>query len=238
MSAAAVAVAPPKSDLYRIRPVVIDDIIRIPPEVIGLASFRRWAESDYFPEGGRFSYFQGEIWVDLSPEQLYTHNQVKLAYSFGLGGVLRDDPLGRYFPDGARLSIPLIDFSTVPDGVFCLFDSLESGRVRRIEGATTGYIELEGTPDMTLEVISDTSVHKDTEVLFELYWRAGVREYWLVDARGKKLDFDIFRHTKSGYKRTRSKSGWLKSNIFGRSFRLHRETDRLGDPQYVLQVRG
>src|SRR5256885_8764701 len=46
-----------------------------------------------------------------------------------------------------------------------------------------GYLELEGTPDMVLEVVSESSVQKDTKRLRQLYWQAGIREYWLVDAR-------------------------------------------------------
>src|SRR5262249_54413567 len=146
MSAAA-ALSPPAPVLLG-RPVIINGEVRVPAEVVDLASFRRWAASDDFPEYGRFSYLNGEIWVDLTMEQLYTHNQVKLAFTLGIGGLLQEDPLGRFFPDGAQLSNPEADLSTVPDGVFCAFTSLDAGRVREIEGAVTGWIELEGTPDM------------------------------------------------------------------------------------------
>lgn len=238
MSSAAALAPPPVPKREFPRSVIIDESIRIPPEVVDLASFRKWANSESFPERGRISYFQGEIWVDLSMEQLFTHNQVKLAYSVGLDLVLRDDPLGRFFPDGVRLSFPHLDYSTVPDGIFYFFESIRRGLLRRIEGATTGYVELEGTPDMALEIISDTSVHKDTERLHEMYWRVGITEYWRVDVRRKALRFEIFRHRARGYVSTAGKSGWLKSKVFGRSFRLVQKSDELGDPQYVLQVRG
>ncbi|MFQ5929788.1 MAG: hypothetical protein ACE5MK_08810, partial [Acidobacteriota bacterium] len=44
------------------------------------------------------------------------------------------------------------DLSTEPDGLFVSFEAIQSGRVRLVEGAGEGYIELEGSPEMVLEV--------------------------------------------------------------------------------------
>jgi Uma2 family endonuclease len=63
--------------------------------------------------------------------------------------------------------------------------------------------ELEGSPEMVLEVVSETSVHKDTEELRELYWHAGTLEYWLVDARTDATHFDILHYGRKGYTTTR-----------------------------------
>jgi Uma2 family endonuclease len=98
-------------------------------------------------------------------------------------------------------------------------------------------VELEGTPDMVLEVVSPSSVQKDTVELRDLYWRAGVNEYWLVDARGDHLVFDILRHTPEGYLATDLQEGWLASAVFARSFQLIRQSDPLGFPQFTLLVR-
>jgi Uma2 family endonuclease len=126
--------------------------------------------------------------------------------------------------------------STEPDGTFVSFESLRRGRIELVEGAE-GFIELEGTPDMVLEVVSASSVEKDTVVLRELYWQAGVPEYWLVDARGERLQFDILRRRPDGYVETRTQAGWLKSAVFGKSFRLSSSLDELGHPEYTLSVR-
>ena len=64
-----------------------------------------------------------------------------------------------------------------------------------IEAEEGGYVELDGSPDMVLEVVSDSSVEKDIDVLMDLYWKAGIREYWLVDARGERIEFKILCHT-------------------------------------------
>jgi Uma2 family endonuclease len=74
-------------------------------------------------------------------------------------------------------------------------------------------------------------------VLRDLYWRAGVPEYWLVDARKLPLRFDILRHTADGYVATEGQDSWLHSVVFGRSFQLTQGTDPLGHPQFNLAVR-
>ena len=90
---------------------------------------------------------------------------------------------------------------------------------------------------MILEVLSKGSVHKDEVVLRQAYWEAGVREYWLVDARKQPLRFDILHHTPRGYSTRRKKDGWIKSDVFGKSFRLSQSTNDLGHPEYSLEVR-
>jgi Uma2 family endonuclease len=218
-------------------PILFEESIRIPPGLEDLEAFSHWARSDDFPEHGRFAYLRGEIWVDLSMEQAFTHNQVKAKYSGMLIPLVETDDLGYFFCDGMLLSIPEVDLSTIPDGFFVTFAALREGRVRLLEGAEGGYIELVGTPDMVLEVVSKNSVRKDTKVLRELYWEAGITEYWLVDARGPAPRFDLLRRGARGYTATRPRDGWLHSHVFGRAFRFTQETDPLGHPRYTLAVR-
>jgi Uma2 family endonuclease len=218
-------------------PVIIEEKACIPAWVVDLESFRRWAYSEEFPERGWFSYLNGEIWVDVSMEEFLFHNQVKSVYTSRLLWLLEQTPSGRFVPDRMLLTNTAANLSTEPDGLFFFWDTLKSGRLRLIEGVVAGFMELDGTPDMVLEIASRTSVKKDTEQLRELYWRAGISEYWLVDARGESLRFDIFRHDKDGYVATEPQDGWLFSKIFGRVFRLTRHTDPLGYPQFKLEAR-
>jgi Uma2 family endonuclease len=100
-----------------------------------------------------------------------------------------------------------------------------------------GYEILLGTPDMVLEVVSKSSEEKDYELLRELYWRAEIPEYWLVDPRGETLKFDILRRSSKGYVAARKQAGWARSRVFDKSFRLTVKDDDLGNPQYTLHVR-
>ena len=217
--------------------VVIADGVRIPSWVNDLESFRRWRRSRRIPERGWISFLNGEIWVDMSMEQLFVHNRVETQFAIVLGGMVEREELGYYFSDRVLLSNEEANLSTEPDGSFCSFAAVESERVSFVEGKKAGYVEIEGTPDMVLEVVSANSVRKDTKILGNLYWRAGIPEYWLVDARKKPLKFDILQWTESGYTATRRSQGWLKSKVFGQSFLLEAKPDRLGHPQFFLRVK-
>src|SRR3954466_304636 len=138
-------------------PVVVNGEAHIPAEVVDLASFRLWARSDRFPQRGRFSYLGGEVWADLSLEQLFSHNQVKGEFAIVLGAFVKSARTGLFFHDRTFLSNPEADLSTEPDGLFFSWDSLDGGRVRMVQGAEEGYVEVEGTPDMVLEVVSRSS---------------------------------------------------------------------------------
>ena len=216
--------------------VVIQEQVRIPSNVLDLKSFRRWALSDAYPERGRVAWLDGEVWVDLQPEQVFSHNQVKGEISVVLGRMTDEREMGMFFFDRALMSSPGADLSTEPDASFVSYESLESGRARFVDG-DYGPQEIEGAPDMVLEVVSPSSVRKDTVVLPRLYWRAGIPEYWLVDARGERPKFDILVHGRSSYSATPKTGGWLASRVFGRSFRLVVEPDRLGYPEFTLRVR-
>ncbi len=127
--------------------------------------------------------------------------------------------------------------STVPDGVFILNDSVQTMRVQIVPGISGGYLRLQGAPDVVLEVVSDSSVQKDTVRLRELYWKAGVREYWLVDSRRQPATFEILQHRSKGFVAVRKRDGWLVSNVLSKSFRLTEQADPLGHPAWTLEVR-
>jgi Uma2 family endonuclease len=172
----------------------------------------------------------------MSGEQLFTHLAVKNEFNMVVGSMVKRDRLGLYFPDGLLLSDVDAVIAVVPGAVFASHAARQD-RVRLLEGKKGGYVEMEGAPDMILEVVSDSSVHKETQRLRQNYWTAGVREYWLADARKEPLLFDILRHTTKGYRATPKKDGWIKSVVFGKSFRLTCRTSEYGDPEYTLEVR-
>jgi Uma2 family endonuclease len=239
MATAEVLAAPraaPEAKACRAGPVVVNELIRIPAEVVDLESFCRWATSDQFPEHGRISYLRGEIWVDLSMEKFYTHNQAKTEITHVLYALVKSAGTGRYLGDGMRLRNDAADISSEPDGMYVSYEALKEGRVVRVDDPDC--LILAGAPEMVLEIVSDSSVAKDTVQLRDLYWGAGVLEYWLIDVRGGKIHFDLLKHGAKGYTATRKQAGgWLKSAVFGKSFRLTQQADPLGDPFFVLDVR-
>jgi Uma2 family endonuclease len=214
--------------------VVLADDVKVPAGIVNLATFRIWAHSNDFPERGRIEYVNGTIFVDLSMEQLYDHNQVKGAIFAALFFLSSRLKIGRVFHDGTRVSMPFVDASREPDTLFVSFDSLEAGRVREVPGRLHGETELEGPPDMALEVISDGSEEKDLTELPDQYCRAGVQEFWRVDARKDVCVFEIFRGGEGGFVLTEHKDDWRWSDVFDHWFRILRTVDKRGKPFFEL----
>jgi Uma2 family endonuclease len=216
--------------------VVDDASVTIPASVVDLDSFRDWLRSDEFPESGRISFYHGQVWVNRSKEQIFSHNQVKNEIAFVLTGLSKRKKIGRYFPDGVYLSNPDAGLSCQPDGVFVLRTTLDAGRIRLIEGSQEGFVELEGSPDLVIEIVSRGSVEKDAKTMLDLYWQADIEEYWLVDARGTKPQFTIYQSSAKGFAPLKSRGGWTKSRVLGESFRLTATVDERGDPEFTLNV--
>jgi Uma2 family endonuclease len=211
--------------------------LSVPDWVVDIDSFRHWTERDNFPDTGSVWWLRGAVWIDMSREQIFTHNHLKTRIISKLDALVEEGDLGLMLSDGVLLSNFDADISGNPDGTFLLKETLTSDRVRLIEGRRDGYTEVQGSADMVLEVVSDSSIHKDHDLLRKAYWEAGIREYWLVDARKPPLKFEILRYTPRGYVATRKQDGWVKSSVFGKSFRLTQRTNTLGHPEFKLDVR-
>jgi Putative restriction endonuclease len=122
--------------------------------------------------------------------------------------------------------------------VFVSHAAFADGRVTQMAGKESGLVELEGTPDVVVEVVSDSSEKKDNQTLFEAYYEAGILEYWLVDARGEEIEFHIYyKRGSKRYTATKPQSVWVKSVAFSKSFRLIRGVDATGNPEFTLEVK-
>jgi hypothetical protein len=52
-------------------------------------------------------------------------------------------------------------------------------------------------------------------------WRAGVREYWLVDARGERPELAIHSSARNGFQRVRAgRDGFARSDLLGVAVKL------------------
>jgi len=218
---------------------VIGDTVEldIPSWVMDLESFRKWLDDPQFPERLPVWWLRGNVWVDMSREQLFSHNLVRTKITSALDQVAEKDDLGVVWGDGIFFANMAANIAGNPDLVFASHDSLASEQVTLIEGSDGGAVEIHGTPDMVMEVVSRSSVKKDTRDLFEAYWQAGIPEYWLIDARRSPLKWDIYRHAPGSYVATRKRDGWGKSIVFGKSFRLVEGKDRSKLPTYRLEVK-
>jgi Uma2 family endonuclease len=214
-----------------------DTHLEIPLNLNSLQAFRSWITSDDAPEQGRFDYINGNIEVDMSPEDLYTHGTLKMRIAGILDRIVYERKLGHVFVDSTRVSCPEANLSVEPDVLFVSKVSVSAGRLRRIPKAsqTDRYVEFEGPPDLIVEVISDSSLKKDTKQLPKSYFAAGVYEYWLVDGRHEELRFQLNRRGASAYEETpRDADGYQFSEVLKHRFKLVRERDAEGIWEYDL----
>jgi Uma2 family endonuclease len=238
VSAPPVAVSPPPALPVPLAPaIVINGCVHIPAGISDLATFRLWARSEECPEKLRLAYLSGVLWVDLTMEQLYSHNDVKTEVATVLRMLVKAGGQGRYLGDGMLLSNTAADLSTIPDGQYVSFAAFKEDRVREVPGKHAGVVELEGSPEMVLEVVSESSVEKDMTRLPVLYWRAGILEFWRIDARGAEVRFEILRREATGYVPATEPEGWWRSTVLGRSFRLTQQPDARGQPLFTLEHR-
>jgi Uma2 family endonuclease len=213
--------------------------LRIPPSATKLDGFRRWVKSRDFPDKVRVTFLNGEICLDMSKEEIQTHALVKAEIGRGVMNLNRGTRLGQFYPDGVLITNEDAGVSNNPDGAFVTWETFEKGLVRLVphEGRRGRFLEIEGIPDWILEIVSQSSVRKDTKDLRLAYHRARIPEYWLIDARGENISFQILQWRKSGYVSVGNRDGWQRSRVFERSFRLSRSVARMGLWEYTLEMR-
>jgi Uma2 family endonuclease len=220
--------------------VIIEEDIEVP--CFGsLAEFRQWAASEEFPDRGRIDYIGGQVEMDMSPENVFFHGSVKTETVGELRNILRSRGGGYLFSDRMRVSCDEADLSAEPDVVYLTDEALNSGRVRLVQSSTgepDSFVELEGAPELVVEIVSDSSVVKDTLRLPVSYWQAGVLEYWLIDVRGERLFFQIHDRGPEGFEPLAPDAeGFQRSAVFERRFRLFRERNPHGRWMFDLQSR-
>jgi Uma2 family endonuclease len=127
--------------------------------------------ADYvrFPDDGlRHEIIDGEHYVTPSPAT--RHQRIVRNLLYLIQSYLETNPIGEVFcaPFDALLS--QFDI-VVPDLIYL---STERARFLTLKN-------LQGPPDLVIEVLSPSTRSRDLRLKRDLYERVGVREYWIVD---------------------------------------------------------
>ncbi len=210
----------------------------VPAWVVNFDAFRRWSHSAEFPEEGRVCFINGKVWMDLSMEEFSSHNVVRTELGRVLANLMKETKFGRFVSEGMGFGHLGTQLSTEPDGMIVSHEALRSGRVELVGGDTGTQTELVGSPEVVIEIVSESSEVKDTEWTMTAYFDADVQEYWVVDARDEDdIRFDIYKRGKKEFVAVRKVSGWTKSTVLGKSFRLTQSEGADGNPDFTLEVR-
>jgi len=142
------------------------------------------------PESGsrRYELLDGDILVVPSPTT--AHQRVSRNLEYLLIGICRRHGLGAIyhapvdvvFGHGADREV------AVPDIVFV--------SKRRLAIVTPK--EIQGDPDLVVEILSPGTETRDRGYKQALYARYGVREYWLIDPQEQRLE--VYRHRQGALK--------------------------------------
>lgn len=227
-------VSPP--EMSTVATVLVDEQCAIPAGLATMADFRRWSRTPEFPTVGRIDWVASQIEVDMSPEDIFTHGVLKTEIVGRLWALAKGRGI-HLFTGETRVSSIAADLSVEPDVVAVTDASFDAGRVRLVPaagGLPDRFVELEGGPDLVVEIVSDSSVAKDTRRLPAAYHAARVGEFWLVDARGPEVLFTIQRFEPAGYVEDRTATGIPRSALFGCGFTLARSRNQHGRPVYDL----
>ncbi len=138
---------------------------------------RHWTYQDYLQldDEQRYEIIEGELLMVPAPSsfhQWYSRNLEMLLFEF-----VREHDLGYVFD--APIDVILSPANVVqPDILFIAKARREIIQERGIFGA----------PDLVVEIVSPSSVHRDYHAKQKLYERFGVWEYWLVDPGNRAVD--------------------------------------------------
>ena len=122
----------------------------------------------------RYELLNGELIEYPSPKEI--HQSVSGNLYLKLGTFVRERSLGKvYF---APFDVVLSDTDVVqPDLLF-------------VSNARADIItpdNIQGSPDMVVEILSPATAERDRTLKLDLYARHGVKEYWIVDPDAKTI---------------------------------------------------
>ncbi len=149
----------------------------------------KFTYEDYllFPDDGRrHELIDGDHYMTPSPSR--KHQRIALNLSSIIATYLRHQPLGELYT--APFDVLLSDLDVVqPDLLF----------VCTARAAILTAAHVRGTPDLVVEILSETTRRTDEIIKRKLYERFGVQEYWIIDPELETIK--IYRMIAQGYHR-------------------------------------
>ena len=156
-------------------------------EAYELKDKRKFTYADYkeweLKPGERYEIIYGEAYAMSAPNSLHQEILMELASQFHT--FLRGKPC-RVYP--APFDVRVFyeedesDDTVVQPDITIICDKEKRGE----EGCR-------GAPDLVVEILSPSNTAIEMQRKFELYQKAGVREYWVVDPKNKELTVHLFK---------------------------------------------
>jgi Uma2 family endonuclease len=133
--------------------------------------------------GRRYEVIEGDLFVTPAPRLL--HQTIVIRLGSALLNFVEKNAMGKVFT--APVDIVLSEFDIVePDIVY----------ISKSRASILTEKNLQGAPDLAVEVLSEASEKTDRTIKLKLYGKCGVQEYWIIDPDGPSAE--IYRCGKEG----------------------------------------
>ena len=144
---------------------------------MGVPESLRFTYEDYLltPDDRRYELVDGDLF--LTPAPTPTHQQIAGELFARLREFVEAQRLGRVVI--APCDVVLSHYDVVQPDVFFI-------RSERL--SIIGEKNIQGAPDLVIEVLSPSTEERDREMKAKLYARNGVRELWIVDPAAKTIE--------------------------------------------------
>ncbi len=136
-------------------------------------------------ETKRYELLEGELVMVPSPTE--PHQRVSGNMHLIIGQFVKERKLGNVY--SAPFDVLLSNENVVQPDI--MFISKERANIITEE-------DIKGAPDLVIEIVSPATSRRDRTLKHTLYARHGVKEYWIVDPKGKSVE--VYSLEKAGFK--------------------------------------
>jgi len=146
----------------------------------GVIEKKKYTYEDYVKtsDDKRYELIDGELLMTPSP--FTRHQRISRKIEFILEKFITENNLGEIFY--APCDVYLDNENVVqPDILFISKDRMN----------IIGEKNIQGAPDLTIEIVSENSAYRDMVLKKKLYARSGVKEYWIIIPEEKEIEVYI-----------------------------------------------
>ena len=147
---------------------------------------RLFTYDDYLKWEGpeRYQLINGEVFMMASPSVGHQSMTRELLLQFG--NWLRGKPCQVF---AAPLDVRLFPEDDNSDDTVVQPDLLVVCDTNKL-----GKGSVNGPPDLVIEIVSPSNTNHEMFVKFQVYLESGVREYWVIDPRTKKIQVHVYEN--------------------------------------------
>ncbi|MDH4127606.1 MAG: Uma2 family endonuclease [Spirochaetota bacterium] len=161
-----------------------------------------WTYKDYttLDDDKRHEILEGEL-IEMAPAPNYFHQNISKKIFRVLDLYVENHNLGeiQYSP----IDVIFDDHNTLQPDI--IYISNDNKKIIKEKGVF-------GTPDLVIEILSQSTIAKDREIKFSIYEKFKVNEYWIIDPENKSVD--VFCLETNNFSLHASSKDKIKSKLF------------------------